>query len=411
MNRMSGPETIAALAGPKCLYVDSSALEHNAREVKKVLGSRVKLLAVVKGDGYGVGGIEAAKVFVSAGAHYLGVSSVPEGVELRRAGIRAPVLVMNPILKEECVTAIEHDLEVTVASRQGVFDVADASRRVGKVAGIHLEIETGLGRTGLPVGEVPTVLDELRSQEGVRLRGVFTHMAEAHRDEASFRQFARFQAALRHVPPGLLRHVANSGTFLRFPDMRLDMVRIGTLLYGQLPFGIRHTTLSLKSVWDFRARISFIHDVRPGDTIGYGGDYSIRRPMRIAVVSAGYSDGFGLTAVSRPKDLSDLARYIVKMVLSYLGKGRGEGGAVRFECGVAPVVGRIGMQLTMVDVTGLPVSVGDEASVSIRPTAGARLPRIYLRDGVPYLIRMPWGEMRPVEDGKSTSDTGYEVRK
>lgn len=411
MNRVSGPGSIAALVGPKCLYVDSSALEHNAREVKKVLGSRVKLLAVVKGDGYGVGGVEAARVFVEAGADYLGVSSVTEGVELRRAGIRAPVLVMNPILKEECVTAIEHDLEVTVASRQGVFDIADASRRVGKVARIHLEIETGLGRTGLPVGEVPSVLDELRSRDGVSLRGVFTHMAEAHRDEASLRQFARFQAALRHVPRGLLRHVANSGTFLRFPDMHLDMVRIGTLLYGQLPFGIRHTTLSLKSVWDFRARVLFIHDVGPGDTIGYGGDYSARRPMRIAVVCAGYSDGFGLTAVSRPKDLGDLARYIVKMVLSYLGKGRGEGGAVRFECGVAPVVGRIGMQLTMVDVTGLPVSVGDEASVSIRPTAGARLPRVYLRDGVPYLIRMPWGEMRPVEDEKSIHDTGYEVWK
>ncbi|MBE3519639.1 MAG: alanine racemase [Firmicutes bacterium] len=411
MNLMNQPESLAALAGPKCLYVDSSALEHNAREVKKALGPLVKLLAVVKGDGYGVGGVEAARIFASAGADYLGVSSVQEGVELRKAGIRAPVLVMNPILREECVAAIEHDLEITVASRQGVFDVADASRRVGRTARIHLEIETGLGRTGLPAGEVPAILDELRSCEGVHLCGIFTHMGEGHRDESSFRQFARFQAALRHVPRGLVRHVSNSAAFLKFPDMRLDMVRIGTLLYGQLPFGIRHTTLSLKNVWDFRARVLFIHDVGPGDTIGYGGDYLVKRPMKIAVVSAGYSDGFGLTAVSRPKDLSDLARYIVKMVLSYLGKGRGEGGAVRFECGVAPVVGRIGMQLTMVDVTGLPVSVGDEASVSIRPTAGARLPRVYLRDGVPYLIRMPWGEMRPVEFGKSAGYTGREVQK
>ena len=409
MKQVGYPAISPAFVGPKCLYVDSSALEHNVREVKRTLDPAIKLLAVVKGDGYGAGAVEAARVFVSAGADYLGVSSVPEGLELRAAGIRAPVLVMNPILREECVAAIEHDLEITVASRQGLLDVAGASKRAGRTANVHLEVETGLGRTGLPAGEVPAILGELESLEAVRLSGVFTHMSEAHRDEATVRQFARFQAAVRHVPPCVIRHVANSGTFLRFPDMRLDMVRIGTLLYGQVPFGIRHTSLDLKSVWDFRARVLFIHDVKPGEAIGYGGDYVVRRPTRVAVVSAGYSDGFGLTAVSRPKDLGDLLRYIVKMFLSYVGKGRGEGGAARFECGVAPVVGRIGMQLTMVDVTGLPVSIGDEASVNIRPTAGARLPRVYVRDGVPYLVRMPWGEMRPAEvNGRTNS--GNEVQ-
>jgi len=396
-------EMLTRLAGPRWIIVDASALEHNLRAVKGLLKPSTKLLAVVKADAYGYGAVEAARVFTAAGADYLGVTTLAEGLELRRAGISAPVLVMSPLLAGELPAAIENDLTLSISSRSGYQAAVAAANSVGRRARIHLKVETGLQRTGLSPGEAVSLTREVISGNSVVLEGIYSHLAEAARPGLTAKQIGCFKKVLKELEAENivipLRHICNSTGLLAHPEMQLDMVRIGTLLYGQFPYRAPRRELELKDGWSFLARIVFIHDVTPGTPVGYGGDYVARKATRLAVIPVGYADGLALTAVTRPKNLNDLARHLVKIVLAYLGRGGGEGTVVTVGGQKAPVVGRVGMQLSMIDIGHLPhVKQGQEVEVVLRrPTASTRLPRIYCRDKVPYLIRLASGELLPLD--------------
>ncbi|CEP68410.1 Alanine racemase [Moorella glycerini] len=393
---------LTRLAGPRWIEIEATALEHNLRAVKGLLQPPTRLLAVIKADAYGAGAVEAARIFLATGADYLGVTTLAEGQELRRAGITAPILLMSPLLPEELPQALTNDLTLTISSRSGAEAAAAAAAMVGRQARVHLKVETGLQRTGLEPGEVVPLAREMRCWPGVQLEGIYSHLAEAAHPGAARRQMECFQRVLMELEEQQislpLKHICNSTGLLLHRGMHLDMVRAGTLLYGQFPYQAPRRGLELKNPWQFKARILFIHDVAAGTPVGYGGDYVVKKATRLAVIPVGYADGFALTPVSRPKDLNDLARHLVKTILAYLGRGGGEGTAVTIAGQRAPVVGRVGMQLSMVDVGHLPeVKVGQEVQLDLRrPTASARLPRVYCREGQPYLVRTTSGEMVPV---------------
>lgn len=393
---------LTELAGPRWIAIEATALAHNLKAVKALLAPSTRLLAVVKADAYGAGAVEVARIFLDAGADYLGVTTLAEGLELRRAGIAAPVLLMGPLLPEELPAAITSGLTLTVSSRSGAEAIAAAAAATGHRARVHLKVETGLQRTGLEAAAVAPLAREILTWPGVELEGVYSHLAEAARPAAARRQMACFQQVLAELEEEHitipLRHICNSTGLLTHPEMHLDMVRTGTLLYGQFPYRAPRRGLALEDPWQFKARILFIHDVAAGTPVGYGGDYVVKKATRLAVIPVGYADGFALTAVARPKNLNDLARYVVKTFLAYLGRGGGEGTAVFIGGRTAPVVGRVGMQLSMVDVGHLrEVKVGEEVTVDLRrPTASTRLPRVYCREGRPYLVRTATGELLPV---------------
>jgi len=395
-------EKLTRLAGPRWITIDADALEHNLKAVKGLLQPSTKLLAVVKADAYGVGAIEAARVLLAAGADYLGVTTLAEGLELRQAGITAPILVMSPLLPEELPPAIAGDLTLTVSSRAGAQAAAATSIAVNRQARVHLKVETGLQRTGLLPEEVVPLAGEILAGNDIKLEGIYSHLAEAARPGAAIKQMDRFKGILNELEARNiflpLRHICNSTGLLTHPEGQLDMVRIGTLLYGQFPYQAPRRGLNLIDVWGFKARIIFIHDVAAGTPVGYGGDYVTKKATRLAVIPVGYADGFALTAVNRPKNLNDLARYLVKTILAYLGRGGGEGTTVTIDGQKAPVVGRVGMQLSMVDVGHLPgVKVGQEVEITLRrPTASTRLSRAYCREGQTYLVRTASGEMVPL---------------
>jgi alanine racemase len=390
---------LTRLAGPRWITIEAAALEHNLRAVRGLLKPGTRLLAVVKADAYGAGAVEAARIFLGAGADYLGVTNLAEGQELRRAGISAPILIMSPLLPEEIPDAVAQDLTLTVSSRPGAEAVVAAAAAAGRRARVHLKVETGLQRTGLEPEEAVPLAQEMLAWPGVALEGIYSHLAEAARPAAARRQLERWQRVLATLDEaGLslpLKHISNSAGLLLYPAMHLDMVRTGTLLYGQFPYQVPRRGLELKDPWQFKARILFIHDVAAGTPVGYGGDYVVKKATRLAVIPVGYADGFALTAVSRPKNLNDLARYLVKAILAYLGRGVGEGLTATIAGREAAVVGRVGMQLSLIEVGHLPaVKVGQEAELSLRrPTAGARLPRVYCRGGQPYRVRTTAGAM------------------
>nr|WP_277998759.1 alanine racemase [Moorella sulfitireducens] len=389
------------MAGPRWIEIEATALEHNLRVVKGLLQPPTRLLAVIKADAYGAGAVEAARIFLATGADYLGVTTLAEGQELRRAGITAPILLMSPLLPEELPQALTNDLTLTISSRSGAEAAAAAAAMVGRQARVHLKVETGLQRTGLEPGEVVPLAREMQYWPGVQLEGIYSHLAEAARPGAARRQLDCFRKVIMDLESQQVslpvKHICNSTGLLLHPEMHLDMVRAGTLLYGQFPYRASRRGLELKNPWRFKARILFVHDVAAGTPVGYGGDYVVKKATRLAVIPVGYADGFALTAVSRPKNLNDLARHLAKTILAYLGRDSA-GTAVIIGGQGAPVVGRVGMQLSIVDVGHLEgVKVGQVVEVDIRrPTASARLPRVYCREGQPYLVRQPSGDMEPV---------------
>ncbi|MDN5343995.1 MAG: alanine racemase [Clostridia bacterium] len=389
---------LTRLAGPRWIEIEATALEHNLRAVKGLLQPSTRLLAVIKADAYGAGAVEAARIFLAAGAEYLGVTTLAEGRELRQAGITAPILLMSPLLPEELPSAIEQDLTLTVSSRSGAEAVGAAAAMAGRQARVHLKVETGLQRTGLEPAEVVPLAREMLAWPGVAVEGLYSHLAEAARPAAARRQLECFMRVLQELAAQQItipfKHICNSTGLLLHPEMHLDLVRAGTLLYGQFPYQAPRRGLTLKDPWRFKTRILFIHEVGPGTPVGYGGDYIVKKATRLAVIPVGYADGFALTPVSRPKNLSDLARYLVKTVLAYLGRGGGEGTAAYVAGQRAPVVGRVGMQLSIIDVGHMAgVKVGQVIELDLRrPTAGSRLPRVYCRAGRPYLMRTTAGE-------------------
>lgn len=394
-------DNLTRLVGPRWITIEATALEHNLQAVRALLQPATRLLAVVKADAYGAGAVAVARVLQAAGADYLGVTTLAEGLELRRAGLTIPILLMSPLLPEELPAAIMADLTLSISSRAGAEAAAAAAAATGRQARVHLKVETGLQRTGLEPAAVAPLAAEMAGWPAMQLEGIYSHLAEATSPGTARRQLDCFRSVLKALEEKEiaipLRHICNSSGILNHPEMHLDMVRSGTLLYGQFPYQAPHRGLELRDIWQVTARILFIHDVAAGTPVGYGGDYVVKKATRLAVIPLGYADGFSLTAVARPKNLNDLARYLLKTILAYLGRGGGEGTTVTIAGRPAPVVGRVGMQLSMVDIGHLPeVTVGQPVTVDLRrPTASTRLPRVYCRDGQPYLVRTTAGELIP----------------
>ncbi len=391
-------EALTRLAGPRWININVDALEHNFREVKKLLRPTTKFLAVVKADAYGAGAVECARIFLTAGADYLGVGNLAEGLELRQAGIEAPILVMSPLLPEELPAAIENNLTLTVSSRAGVQAVLAAAADANCRVSVHIKVETGLQRTGLPPGEIVPIVKDILAKGRLEIEGIYSHLAAATQKALALQQLECFQGVLDELEAENitlpLRHICNSGGLLIYPEKQLDLVRIGTLLYGQFPYRAPTQGLQLMDGWDFKARIIFVHNIKAGTAVGYGGDYVVKKPTRVAVIPVGYADGFALTAISRPKGLNDLIRHLAKTVLAFLGRGRGEGMTVNIDGCRAPVIGRVGMQLTMIDISCLPeVKVGQEVQADLRRlAAGTHIPRVYWRAGRIYSVRTASGD-------------------
>jgi len=357
------------------IEINRAGLAQNVRAVKEFIGERVKLLAVVKANAYGHGAVETARIALANGAEYLGVTEWAEGADLRHAGIDAPVLVLGPPLPEQAEGFVRLHLTATVSHAATAAALNAAAQRAGTTARVHVKVDTGMGRFGALPSEVPGLMAELNRLEAVEVEGIYTHFATAYeRDKApTQRQFARFRevlAQLPFVPP--LRHVANSAALLDFPEMHLDLVRAGTILYGQWPSAHVTRRFELQPTWTLKTRIVELRTLPPGHPVGYGSEFKTRRETRLATLLVGYAHGLSLA----PASLYTTPRAALKTLL-----GRhGAADYVTIHGQRVPLVGRIAMQTCTADVTDLPhVQLGDEAIVPARRVTTDRgIPRVYV---------------------------------
>lgn len=366
--------------------VDLDALAHNYRQARRMIGPGVRYLGVVKADAYGHGAVQVGRKLEALGADYLAVSSLDEARELRHGGISMPILILGHTPPEMVPELIRHRITQTVSARAKAEEYSAAAAACGGTLRVHIKVDTGMSRLGFLVrgdhfdGGVEAIAASCRLPH-LEAEGIFTHFAAADEDdpgsEAYTReQFGVFQRVLAALEARgqtfAIRHCANSGALARYPEMYLDMVRPGIALYGA---GADAQRLDLRPVMTLKSCVSTIKIFDPDTDISYGRTYRTREKTRVGVLPIGYADG--------------------------LFRGLSGRMSVWTKEGPAPVLGRICMDMTMVNLTGLSqVHVGDAVELfgqrqrvdvlaeilgtipyELTCAVSKRVPRLYLENG------------------------------
>jgi alanine racemase len=380
--------------------VDLDRFASNLRAIRSLLASRpgaphTDLLLVVKADAYGHGAVEMAEAGEREGVACLGVATLHEGIQLRQAGCRLPIVALSPMLPAEIDEAIAHELDPTVCDLEFARALSVAAVREGKAVRFHVEIDTGMGRIGVREPEAEEFLAALVALPGLRLASLYTHFPDADSEDLGFShdQARRFRELIERLATRGIRaprlHASNSAGLLNVPEAQFDWVRVGLVAYGHEP---PHTpgAVRVAPVMSFKSRLVQVRDLPAGAPVSYGRTFVTERPTRSGVVAVGYGHGYSWLLSNRG---------------SMLVRGRR-----------VPIIGRVTMDLTMVDLTEVPEAMlGDEVvlfgsqgdaqlpleevarqsetlAYEIMCTIGKRVTRIYVRDGRPVKLTSLVGE-------------------
>ncbi|RMD98711.1 MAG: alanine racemase [Calditrichaeota bacterium] len=325
---------------PTVAEIDLNALTFNLKEISRKV-SPAKIMAVVKADAYGHGAIPVAKHALKHGAEYLGVAIVEEGIELRKAGIRAPILVFGGAMEDQLRLFVEYHLTPTIYTRNCAEFLSMIGQNLNKKISVHIKIDTGMGRVGVPYGDAVEFIEFAQNLPGIEIEGVYTHFATSDEKDKGYAlsQFAKFEAILRSLnDKGIkiaLRHCANSGAILDLPHTYLDLVRPGVMMYGYYPSDETSESVPIQPLMTLKTRVLFIKKVPENTSLSYGRKFITKKPTRIATLPVGYADGYN-------RLLTNKAHVTIR------GK--------KF-----PVVGRVCMDLILVDLgNDDQIEMGDE---------------------------------------------------
>ncbi|OGX42701.1 MAG: alanine racemase [Omnitrophica WOR_2 bacterium RIFCSPLOWO2_12_FULL_51_24] len=334
----------AGTSRPTWTEIDLDAIVHNYHAIKARLSKKTSVLAVVKANAYGYGMVEVARRLQKEKVPYLGVASVDEGITLRRAGIKTPILVLSSVLPKEVEYALYYDLTLTVCDRDLAAAIDRTARKLKKQALVHVKIDTGMGRLGVWHDEAGRLIKDLLGFKNIVIEGIFTHFASADEEDIRYtgRQIENFKRLAAEMEISGIEiqyvHAANSAGAMLYKDSHFNMVRPGLMLYGLYPNRKLASVVKLKPALSLKTRIIYLKKTPPGRFISYGRTHMTETETVIATLPIGYADGLN-------RRLSNRAEMLVR--------GRR-----------APIVGRICMDHTMIDVGGIRgVKVGDEVTV------------------------------------------------
>ena len=324
---------------PCWLDVDLDAIAANVGALRRWMGPHPRIAAVVKAQAYGLGAVAVSRAALEAGANWLAVARVHEAEDLRRAGLDAPILVLNRTDETDAESAVRLGLRVTVDTPALGRALGTAARRMGRPARVHVKVDTGLHRFGVAPDRALPLVRELSSIDGLDVEGLYTHFASSDEDPAytleQLHCFTRIKTVLAcHGYDFPIHHAANSAATLGFPESHLDLVRVGISLYGVSPAVDVPPGLGLLPAVALRGRIARVSELAPGEGVGYGQTWHAARPTRVGLVTAGYADGV-------PRSLSNRGAALVRGTR-------------------APIIGRVSMDQTTIDVTEISdVAVND----------------------------------------------------
>ncbi|MBA7539331.1 Alanine racemase 1 [subsurface metagenome] len=381
------------LLGPTWTEVNLDAIAQNVRNIKKLIGEKKELMAVVKGNAYGHDILEVSSVVLKNGASRLAVARLEEGIFLRKAGIVIPILILGLTLKQQAELLVSYNITPTVCEYEMIEKLSESAIKEDKVVKVHLKVDTGMGRIGIFSHDILRFIKRIRALKNVEIEGIFTHFSVADEKDKTYteKQFRKFMGVLTTLEKEGIRipikHVSNSATLLDLPHMWLDLVRPGISMYGLYPSTEVQKTIKLIPAHSFKTRIVFLKELPMGESIGYGRTYTTnQRRTKVASLPLGYADGYN-------RLLSNQGEVLVR--------------GSRF-----PVIGRICMDQTMIDVTNLPqVEIGDEVvlwgrqgeeEITVEEIAEKigtinyeivhmpdkkRVPKLFIKEGKPYKIK------------------------
>jgi len=385
------------LLGLTWTEVNLDAIAQNVKNIKKLIGEKKELMAVVKGNAYGHDILEVSPVVLENGATRLAVARLEEAIFLRKAGITVPILVLGLPLKQQAEFLVSYDITPAVCEFEMIEKLSELAVQMNKRTKIHLKVDTGMGRIGIFPYDVLRFIKRIKALKNVEIEGIFTHFSVADEKdkvytEEQFRKFIEILTILEKegikIP---IKHVGNSAALLDLPHMWLDMVRPGIAIYGLYPSKEVKKTINLIPAQQFKTKIVFIKELPLGESISYGRTYITKRRMRVASLPVGYADGYN-------RLLSNQGEVLV----------RGQR---------VPIIGRVCMDQCMIDVTNLTqVEIGDEVvlwgrqgeeMITVEEIAQKirtinyeivhmpdkkRVPKLFIRDGKPWKIKTMLGE-------------------
>jgi alanine racemase len=325
---------------PTVALVDLSAIADNIRGIRARVGDSVRIMPAVKANGYGHGAVEVSKACLAAGADALCVAMLEEAVQLRQAEIKTPIMVLGCSTPDCAGDLVKHDVESTVCDLGIAQALSDAAKRQGKLARVHLKVDTGMGRIGVRAADAVDVARKIAAMPNLKLQGIFTHFPSADDDsELTQRQvYAMGELRMDLASAGVrvpVTHMSNSAAILARPEADFDAVRPGIMIYGHYPSPNSPKSVLIREALTLKTQIVFLKECAAGTKISYGGTHVIKRKSNVATIPIGYGDGY-------PRALSNKGEAAVK------------GARVS-------VIGRVCMDQVMLDVTDVPeVGVGDE---------------------------------------------------
>ena len=349
--------------------IDISALGHNLDQVRQRILKGCDILAVVKADAYGHGDTAIASALAGMGVRRFGVATVEEGIQLRQSGLLHPILVMGALRPEHSAAAIAHRLTPIIHDRDIAEQFAKEMPSAGRPYPVHVKVDTGMGRLGLCPDEVLPLLQSSPFQDTLSAEGLMTHLADADSEDPDFTTLqielfrtliGRLKASGIEIP---LIHAANSAAILLHPSAHFTMVRPGIMLYGYHTITPSDSPPDLQPILSLVTRVVQVRTLAPGESVSYNRVFTARRPSRIAVLRIGYADGYSRLLSNR--------------------------GAVLIRGRRAPIVGRICMDMTMVDVTDIPNAVPGDEAVLIGQQGGLRITAAHLAawsQTIPYEV-------------------------
>lgn len=362
---MSDLHNIPEYCGRGYAEVDLNAIVRNMRNMKAHLAQETEMVGVIKADGYGHGGAPVARELEGLDFMWgFATATAEEALELRRAGIKKPLLILGYSFPYCYQRLAEEEIRPAVFRQDSIEQLQAAARRAGRRIRVHVKVDTGMNRIGItPDEEGLAFLERLSEQDGIETEGIFTHFARADETDktsareqlAVFREFTgRAEKRLGHRIP--LKHCANSAGILELPEAGMDLVRAGIAMYGLYPSGeVDQSTVALAPALSLHSRIVYIKTIRAGQSVSYGGTFTADRNMRVATIPLGYGDGY-------PRSLSGRGYVLIR--------GRR-----------APILGRICMDQFMVDVSRIPEASEDDGVVLLG------------RDGEEEISAMTLGEI------------------
>lgn len=352
----------------KSVVINKEDLRYNIEKIKEFAdtnlpnddGNKVKIIAVVKSNGYGLGIVEYTKFLIDNGIDFFAVSTIEEAIKIREAGIKEKLLMLSSTSVEEDVrTLVENNVIITIGSKEAANIANKIGQELNKNIIAHIKIDTGFGRYGFLYNNREEMIQILKSTTNIKIEGTFTHFSNAYYDDKYTKlQFDRFidcieVLKMNDIETGML-HVCNTSAFIKFPNMHLNAVRIGSAFTGRISF---KNSMGLRKIGYLKANIAEIRELPKGFNIGYSNTYTTKKETKVAIIPCGYIDGVNIQTGRDMFRIVDKIRYIVRDFKDAFKKQQLFVSINGKKC---PILGRVGTYHVTVDVTGKDVKIDDE---------------------------------------------------